>query len=99
MIFEPDYIAILLILLGIIYMGLLTLILAKYKFSIIGWCLLTLSIAIYLLVGVYMYGQGVYYDKYPMDKILIQTNFPNLFILSYAYIFIGLAVILGKKEK
>jgi len=51
------------------------------------------------LVGVYMVGKGDYIDEKAPDSLIFHKfGFLELIILSYAYIFLGLAVGFGKRK-
>ncbi|RZI50500.1 hypothetical protein EW027_15175 [Aeribacillus pallidus] len=59
-----------------------------------------ISIVIYLLVGAYMVGTGYYIDEEAPDALVFHKfGFLELIILSYAYIFLGLAVGFGKRKE
>ena len=74
---------------------------SKFKLNFIGWSLVILSIVSYLIVGIYMVGGGYYADSgYAKDgysSLLFNYGLPELILLSYPYIFVGLAILLGKK--
>lgn len=98
-VYEPTYISILLILLGLGYLFLIGLAISKYQFKISGKIFLVISIVIYLLVGAYMVGTGYYIDEEAPDALVFHKfGFLELIILSYAYIFLGLAVGFGKRK-
>lgn len=94
-VFEPLYIFYFLLLLGLIYIPTVLYALLKFKFTIIGLLFIVLSVGSYLLIGKYMVDSGYYADE--QSSILFGIGFLELTLLSYPYIFIGLAVLLGKK--
>ncbi|WP_057913839.1 hypothetical protein [Peribacillus muralis] len=96
--YEPFYIPILLLLLGILYIGILIYSFTNVTFTIIGYGLMGISILTYLLVGLYMTGKGYYLDGHAPDILVFGSmGFLELTILTYPYIFLTLAVVLGKK--
>ncbi|MGE7758552.1 hypothetical protein [Peribacillus sp. NPDC097895] len=96
--YEPFYIPILLLLLGILYLGALVYSFTKIKFNNIGYFLFGISIITYLLVGLYMTGKGYYSDGHAPDMFLFGSmGFLELNLLTYPYISLTLAVALGKK--
>jgi hypothetical protein len=98
-VYEPYYISIFLVLLGLGYWMIIALVVSKFRFTIFGKLFLAISIVIYLLVGVYMVGKGDYIDEKAQDSLIFHKfGFLELIILSYAYIFLGLAVGFGKRK-
>ncbi|WP_157727831.1 hypothetical protein [Aeribacillus pallidus] len=98
-VYEPYYISIFLVLLGLGYWVIIALVVSKFRFTIFGKLFLAISIVIYLLVGVYMVGKGDYIDEKAPDSLIFHKfGFLELIILSYAYIFLGLAVGFGKRK-
>ncbi|MEY9869072.1 putative membrane protein [Peribacillus sp. B2I2] len=96
--YEPFYIPILLVLLGILYLGILVYSFTEVKFNIIGYGLIGISIITYLLVGLYMTGKGYYLDGHAPEILVFGSfGFLELTLLTYPYIFLALAVVLGKK--
>lgn len=95
-VFEPLYIFGFLLILGLIYVPVLLYTLFKFKLNIIGLFFTILSIGSYLLLGTYMVGAGYYSDEQP-TAMLFGYGFLELTILTYPYIFVVLAVLLGKK--
>jgi len=99
--YQPLYLFIYLFLLGIIYIPVFMYTVKKYKLHFIGIMLAVLSFVSYLIVGIYMVGGGYYadggYAKDGYSSLLFTYGLPELILLSYPYIFIGLAVLLGKK--
>ena len=96
--YEPFYISILLLLLGIVYIGILVYSFTKVTFTILGYGLMGISIITYLLVGLYMTGKGYYLDGHAPDILVFGSmGFLELTLLTYPYIFLTLAVVLGKK--
>ncbi|MFD9625385.1 hypothetical protein [Peribacillus muralis] len=96
--YEPYYISILLLLLGIIYIGILIYSFSELTFTIIGYVLVGISLIAYLLVGLYMTGKEYYLDGHAPDILVFGSmGFLELTILTYPYIFLTLAVVLGKK--
>ncbi|MEF2093303.1 hypothetical protein V3595_01330 [Bacillus sp. CFBP9009] len=96
--YEPFYIPILLLLLGLLYLGVLVYSFTINKFNFIGYGLIGISIITYLLVGLYMTGKGYYSDGHAPDLFLFGSmGFLELTLLTYPYIFLTLAVVLGKK--
>ena len=99
-VYEPYYISIFLVLLGLGYWMIIALVVSKFRFTIFGKLFLAISIVIYLLVGVYMVGKGDYIDEKAPDSLIFHKfGFLELIILSYAYIFLGLAVGFGKRKE
>ncbi|WP_270181323.1 hypothetical protein [Alkalihalobacillus sp. CinArs1] len=97
-VYEPMYIPILLLLLGIGYLVVLSTVVMKYRFALSGKILISISVMIYLLVGMYMIGGGYYTDGHNEGPMLFGIGFLEMIILSFAYIFIGLAVGIGKRD-
>ncbi|AOH56420.1 hypothetical protein ABE28_018795 [Peribacillus muralis] len=96
--YEPFYIPILLLLLGILYIGILIYSFTNVTFTFVGYGLMGISILTYLLVGLYMTGKGYYLDKHAPDLLVFGSiGFLELTILTYPYMFLTLAVVLGKK--
>ncbi|PJN89611.1 hypothetical protein [Bacillus sp. mrc49] len=96
--YEPFYISILLLLLGIVYIGILVYSFTKVTFTILGYGLMGISIITYLLVGLYMTGKEYYLDKDAPDILIFGSfDFLELTLLTYPYIFLTLAAVLGKK--
>ena len=95
-VFEPMYVAVFLLLLGLLYLPVLLYTLFKFKLNIIGLIFVILSIGSYLLLGTYMVGVGYYSDE-PSTNLIFGFGFLELTLLSYPYIFIALSVLLGKK--
>ncbi|ADU28880.1 hypothetical protein [Evansella cellulosilytica] len=101
-VYDPLYIFFFTVLIGIIYLVVLFYTIYKTKFNVIGNILVGISIISYLLVGMYMIGAGYYADAgYYEDGytgMLLGIGFLELILLTYPYIFITLALLLGKKE-
>ncbi|MGE6375971.1 hypothetical protein [Peribacillus muralis] len=68
--YEPFYIPILLLLLGIVYIGILLYSFTNVTFTFVGYGLMGISILTYLLVGLYMTGKGNYLDKHAPDILV-----------------------------
>ncbi|TRZ36852.1 hypothetical protein CEQ21_15195 [Niallia circulans] len=97
--YEPFYVVVLLLLLGLLYFPLFLYCAVNIKFNIIGYCLLAISIITYLLVGIYMVGTGYYYDTDPREgHIIREYGFLELILLTYPYIFLSLACCIGQKK-
>lgn len=97
-VFEPLYIFFYLLLVGFIYVPILLYTIFKFKFNLIGWLFIALSAGSYLLLGKYMVDSGYYSDEEPTE-LLFGLGFLELTLLAYPYIFMVLAVLLGKKEE
>ncbi|WP_336866131.1 hypothetical protein [Peribacillus frigoritolerans] len=96
--YEPVYIPILVLLLGLLYLGILVNSFTKIKLNITGYFLMGISITTYLLVGLYMTGKGYYLDGHAPEMLVFGGfGFLELTLLTYPYIFLTLAVALGKK--
>lgn len=95
-VFEPLYIFYFLLLLGLLYIPVVLFTLFKFHFTITGFLFIVLSAGSYLLLGKYMVDSGYYSDEHP-SEMLFGYGFLELALLSYPYIFIVLAVLLGKK--
>lgn len=95
-VFEPMYVAVFLLLLGLFYIPVLFYTVAKFKLTVIGLVFIILSIGSYLLLGTYMVGVGYYSDE-PSTNLIFGFGFLELTLLSYPYIFVALSVLLGKK--
>lgn len=99
-IFEPNYITLLLIFLGIVYLIYFALTIAKFKLDVLTISTLAISFLTYLLVGFYMAGTGFYIDEETPDNLVFEKyGFPDLILLAFPYIFLALAVGLGEKRK
>lgn len=96
-IYEPLYIFIFLISLGLIYLILFFYVIYKFKFNSIGLILIFLSISSYVLIGKYMIDYGNFADE--RASTLFGIGFLELIILSYPYNFLVLSLLLGKKGK
>ncbi|MCM3029783.1 MULTISPECIES: hypothetical protein [unclassified Niallia] len=97
--YEPLYVCVLLLLLGLIFFGILLYCVLNIKFHILGYVLLTISFVTYLLVGIYMVGKGYYYDTDPREgHIFREYGFLELILLTYPYIFLTLACCIGQKK-
>lgn len=97
--YEPSYIVVLCVVLGILYILVLAYSIAKVKFNTIGYLLLGSSIVTYLLLGYYEVGFGYYSDgNAPEVTIFYGIGFLELILLSYPYVLLSLAVSLGKKN-
>ncbi|OHR63620.1 hypothetical protein HMPREF3291_16295 [Bacillus sp. HMSC76G11] len=94
--YDPPFVSIFLLLLGLIYIPVAIYTISRFKLNVIGYLLAAASFASYLLVGAYMAGSGYYADEHA-TRLFGQFGFLELILLSYAYIFIGLSVVLGKK--
>ena len=96
-VYLPYYIAVFLILLGVLYPVLFALSLMTKVYTRIGYTLLALSMITYLLVGFYMVGVGYRSDYHTPDiNIFAIFGFLELILLTYPYILLSLAIGLGK---
>ncbi|MDM5333840.1 hypothetical protein QUF56_11435 [Ureibacillus composti] len=93
-VFEPLYIFFFFIIAGLVYIPVLFTIVAKYRFNLFGYFLVLLSISSYLFIGKYMMDAGTFADE---QQSLFGIGFLELTLLTYPYIFVILAVVLGKK--
>lgn len=87
---------------GAIYIPLGIYLMRKIKFNLIGLLLVFFSFVNYLILGAaFMMGAGTYVDSGLYEDGYSSTLFciglPKLALLSYPYIFLILAVVLGKK--
>ncbi|MCM3216375.1 hypothetical protein ABER75_00285 [Niallia taxi] len=97
--YEPFYVAVLLLLSGLLYFLLFLYCAVNVKFTKIGYCLLAISLITYLLVGIYMVGNGYYYDTDPREGHIFRSmGFLELILLTYPYIFLTLACCIGQKK-
>jgi hypothetical membrane protein len=97
-VYEPDYIFLLLIFLGIIYLIYLALVISKVKLDTLTTSTLAISFLTYLLVGFYMIGKGYYVDG-NAPIVFHDLGFLELILLTYPYVFLALAASLGEKRK
>lgn len=97
-VYDPLYIFFYLLFLGILYIPILLISLAQTKWSLLGIFLMLLSAGSYVLIGIYTAGSGVYADE-ESTGMLFGIGFPELTLLSYPYILLILALLLGKKTK
>ena len=99
-IFDPGYIFLLLIILGILYLFYFAIILGTIILNALTISTLTISFIAYLLVGFYMAGAGYYMDEYPEYNLVFNGyGFPDLILLAFPYIFLSLAARLGEKNE
>lgn len=99
-IYEPGYISLLLLLLGIGYLIYLGLTIARIKLDRLTISTLAISVLTYLLVGFYMAGSGFYIDEEtPNNLVFKKYGFPDLILLAFPYIFLSLAASLGEKKQ
>lgn len=97
--YEPFYLAVLLLLSGLIYFLLFLYCAVFIKFNVLGLCLLAISFNTYLLVGIYMVGSGYYYDTDPREGHIFRSmGFLELILLTYPYIYLTLACCIGRKK-
>ncbi|WP_243290434.1 hypothetical protein [Bacillus sp. FJAT-47783] len=98
-IFEPNYIFVLLILLGIVYIVYFVISAVKLKLDFLTISTLGLSLLTYLLVGYYMVDSGLFVDRYAPENLVFNGyGFLELILLAFPYIFLALAVGLGNKR-
>ncbi|MFE4704917.1 hypothetical protein [Peribacillus simplex] len=99
-IFDPGYIFLLLIILGIVYLVYFALIVVTIKLNALIISTLTISFITYLIVGFYMAGTSYYMDEHPdYNLVFIGYGFPDLILLAFPYIFLSLAASLGEKKQ
>ena len=99
-IYEPDYISLLLLLLGIVYVIYFGITIVKIKLDTLAISTLAISLLTYLLVGFYMAGFGFYIDEEtPNNLVFEKYGFPDLILLAFPYIFLSLAASLGEKKR
>jgi len=98
--YAPFYIPYFLVALGLLYILIVFISFARVRYNWLGKILVGISIFTYLLVGAYMMGSGYYSDGYNSDIYIFSGfGFLELNLLAYPYIFLALAVGLGKKGK
>ena len=99
-VYEPGYIFVLLILLGIIYLIYFGLVIAKFTLNILTISTLALSVITYLIVGLYMAGTGFFIDEQTPNNLVFESyGLPDLILLAFPYIFLSLAASLGEKKR
>ncbi|MCS1351872.1 hypothetical protein [Mechercharimyces sp. CAU 1602] len=99
-IFEPVYIPIMLLILGLLYPVYLAITLSKIKLNVVTGITFTISFLLYLLVGLYMTDGGYYSDGQATEPQLFHGfGFLELILLSFPYIFLALGAGLGEKRK
>ncbi|RTQ86035.1 hypothetical protein [Lysinibacillus telephonicus] len=94
--FAPMYVFFFFILVGLIFIPVFFYVIYNFKLNLIGLSFVLLSIVSYLFIGKYMMDAGSFADEHLST---LGIGFFELTLLSYPYIFIGLSVLLGKKEE
>ncbi|PPA69372.1 hypothetical protein [Jeotgalibacillus proteolyticus] len=100
-VYQPMYLFFYLLVLGLLYIPVFAGAFMRFKFTFIGIILAAISLAGYVIVALYMTGAGYYsdggYHEDGYSSVLFNLGLMELILLAYPYIFLGLAVILGKK--
>lgn len=100
MTYEPPYIPLLLVFLGIAYFFFFSIIIYKFKLDLLTVSILALSFLTYLLVGVYMTGKGYYLDGHAPDNLIFRRiGFMELILVLVPYVFLSLTAGIGEKKK
>jgi uncharacterized membrane protein len=96
-VYEPLYIPLLLLFLGIMYLVYFGLVISKVRLDALTMSTLATSFLIYLLIGVYMVGGGYHADD--KDSLVFESyGFLELILLAFPYGFLSLAAGLGEKR-
>lgn len=97
-VYDPLSIFFFLLFLGILYIPIFLIAFAQTRLNALGILLAFVSAGCYIFIAFYTAGAGIYADE-EADGMLFGIGFLELTLLAYPYIFIILAVLLGKKTE
>ncbi|MFF2754871.1 hypothetical protein ACFVR1_14110 [Psychrobacillus sp. NPDC058041] len=95
--YDPIYIFLLFVVVALIFIGLFLHIIFAYKFNVIGYFFIICATGIFLLIVKYMFDSGIYADE--QSSLLLGIGFLELTLLAFPYIFLVLALQIGRKQK
>ncbi|MCS1351707.1 hypothetical protein [Mechercharimyces sp. CAU 1602] len=100
-VYEPFYIFVLVLALGIAFLFYAGIVLSRVKLDVFVSIILAISGLTYLLVAIYMTGKGYYVDGNDPDNMIFHDfGFMELLMIIIPYTFLAIAASLGvKKEK
>lgn len=95
----PEYLTIYMLLLILIYISLLIYFFNKFKFNRLGITLILISLFTFGMVAIYTLANGYFVDANPEHmRAVPNIGFMEIIFLPYPYIFLILAVTLGRKN-
>ena len=97
MYYAPVYMMFFLLFCMLQYFFILLHLLTKDRYTILGYSLFAFSIGSVILIMVYTYSTGIFLDENPRSSSF-GIGFFELIILSYAYINLILAYLIGRKK-